>query len=702
MAPDPAYIQLNEDFTLSEALVYEDSPFAEYLASVGHEEALLPAEEVPPAPSHWDRLRNWLLVCWRRLAASPTEATKAGYMRASDTQLLDAYEQSLLASGLLADGPTFAAQRVTAPVTTMQSSLVARAGRHLPWLGALLSLAIAWAFSILVQSDGIKLMSSLWIAIPVAVVICWWLLMPMTSLLANWTTRQYVQHSLDELLYAMRAQDASIAKAIRTIQEIELVSRGYSITSVLPPISRIEQDHRARRAPSLRVQLLATFHEAAQDCATLLQTLGDWHATVDASVGVPMAEEVSAAHRMVKSLEYDSLDLSATESDDRLGLLALKQAANTAHAIRRACLTQSYELLHAHATRANQSTVARARMGVAGGQLGALWEDAAHRAMLRSKRVDMTLEREQRALTDPREHSTSASDDSAADRRLPILQRMSLLQQHLRMMQTRLALARDDMIHAPLLPENGDAECTAGDALLESLARLDAIGTDIDALKENWQQTRALLQQLLHPGNDNVPTSVADASSPNHAPISIGNETESSELIAFDWSAPAVLEPVGEETLYEGVASQRTDSGGNKLTREERIALQRERRKKEAQERQEAKTATSMVSELKSVLTQRKGHRPDPADTPTVTKTEEDEAFAVSESVWTPRSRPTAGQGQMLSELRHAIDLRVVKEDANVACIANDSDDDGNSPEDHGESNPRDDNVVSNAERSAT
>lgn len=51
-------------------------------------------------------------------------------------------------------------------------------------------------------------------------------------------------------------------KALLTIQEIELVSRGYRLSTPLSPISRIEQKSKTKRCSQLRIQLAKLLRRA--------------------------------------------------------------------------------------------------------------------------------------------------------------------------------------------------------------------------------------------------------------------------------------------------------------------------------------------------------------------------------------------------------------------------------------------------------
>ncbi|KAG0341909.1 hypothetical protein BG004_005861 [Podila humilis] len=70
------------------------------------------------------------------------------------------------------------------------------------------------------------------------------------------TTQNQALRSLQLLVNQCQALDAKVNRAIMVIQEIELVSRGYRLSTPLAPISRIEQASKTRRCNLVRAQLV--------------------------------------------------------------------------------------------------------------------------------------------------------------------------------------------------------------------------------------------------------------------------------------------------------------------------------------------------------------------------------------------------------------------------------------------------------------
>ncbi|KAG0267790.1 hypothetical protein BGZ95_002774 [Linnemannia exigua] len=71
------------------------------------------------------------------------------------------------------------------------------------------------------------------------------------------STQNQALRSLQLLVNECQSLDVKVNRAIMVIQEIELVSRGYRLSTPLAPISRIEQASKTRRCNMVRAQLVA-------------------------------------------------------------------------------------------------------------------------------------------------------------------------------------------------------------------------------------------------------------------------------------------------------------------------------------------------------------------------------------------------------------------------------------------------------------
>lgn len=122
--------------------------------------------------------------------------------------------------------------------------------------------------------------------------------------------------------------DSKVHRALITIQEIELVSRGYRLSMPLSPVSRIEQTSKARRCIALRSRLSSILRRAFIIYEEAIIDL----------VGHVDKNGVSRLYDMYNVRSVASL--SAVEHDDETSLEFLRALAQLMHTKRRECMMQ--------------------------------------------------------------------------------------------------------------------------------------------------------------------------------------------------------------------------------------------------------------------------------------------------------------------------------------------------------------------------
>jgi hypothetical protein len=161
------------------------------------------------------------------------------------------------------------------------------------------------------------------------------------------------------------------------------------------------------------------------------------------------------------------------------------------------------------------------------------------------------------------ESQTISNDIASNDGRRPVLQQIALLQQHLRVMQTKLMLSRNDVL---LLPQSNDVSSEEVTTQISNLqTRLHEMHTETQTFVQNLEQTQQLIQKLTSSSEDYLMGNPNATDTNNLMPVN--QETAcgdmiSTEEIEFDWYAPRVLEPIGDEELFEAVASQNIMENG--------------------------------------------------------------------------------------------------------------------------------------------
>jgi hypothetical protein len=231
-----------------EALIYNDSPLAEYLEGSG-----LPEEQKEPqaslvhdsptfAPRGLPKLRARLRNI-RQNASSVTDS--------SNEQFLERFHYVIVASQLLSDEPKAGRQIQQDTVsTTSQFSIKAAS------VTAGISYSIAWLLHLLRRKySSERPLANSWADLLVYTLVC---IGGCTILL--WQARrqylrfvrEYAGSGLAQAVSQANNFDGVASEALRFIQEVEIVSRGYEISQPLPPVSRLEDNSSLIRCRELR------------------------------------------------------------------------------------------------------------------------------------------------------------------------------------------------------------------------------------------------------------------------------------------------------------------------------------------------------------------------------------------------------------------------------------------------------------------
>ncbi|KAI7871861.1 Mysoin-binding motif of peroxisomes-domain-containing protein [Spinellus fusiger] len=154
---------------------------------------------------------------------------------------------------------------------------------------------------------------------------------------------------LQTLVEECHRLDTRIHRAINTIQEVELVSRGYRLSTPLSPISRIEQTSKSRHCMALRQRLVGLLRKAFMVYEEAIMDLSDL-------VNKPV---VARFYDMYNVRSIASLSaVSHRESEESLlSLEYIRELAQLMHAKRRECMihflslssaTEAHDSLHRH------------------------------------------------------------------------------------------------------------------------------------------------------------------------------------------------------------------------------------------------------------------------------------------------------------------------------------------------------------------
>ncbi|KIW76660.1 hypothetical protein Z517_09104 [Fonsecaea pedrosoi CBS 271.37] len=238
-----------------EALIYNDSPIAEYL-----EGDAIPFEATEPsspvscaqrtyAPRGLPKLREQLRTI-RQTAAYVTDV--------ANEQFLERFRYVIVASQLLADEPKPRRQPLQNEQPFAPHSLSLRGA----CITAGISFSVAWSLHLLQRGyPTSQSHHSTWSEICVYSLS----LLGVCLVLLYFGRRQYLEFlrqcaglTLGNLVTNSHNYDSSAVEALRFIQEVEIVSRGYEISQPLPPISRLEDKNSLSRCRDLRATLGVT------------------------------------------------------------------------------------------------------------------------------------------------------------------------------------------------------------------------------------------------------------------------------------------------------------------------------------------------------------------------------------------------------------------------------------------------------------
>lgn len=262
-----------------EAVVFQDSPLAEYLEGEGgHDSEWVDAEDkgnvdsASSSPSFAPRGKPTARLKFRQRLPTPlrlhipqssaiaaihntcSRAVNSRLGRVDNAKFLEQFRYIIVASHLLSETSYLGSSRdVPLPLPDApQVGAFTLAGAAAT---ATLAFAIAWLIHL--TRGGVAKGRTLVFFGTLAV---------LGLVTYAYVRRQWLQYVRQQALaetseFVAKSQefDAVATAALNLIQEVELVSRGYRLSTPLPPISRIEDRHQTRRCGRLRKALRLCF-----------------------------------------------------------------------------------------------------------------------------------------------------------------------------------------------------------------------------------------------------------------------------------------------------------------------------------------------------------------------------------------------------------------------------------------------------------
>ncbi|KAJ2900288.1 hypothetical protein MKZ38_002506 [Zalerion maritima] len=601
-----------------DTVIFDQTPLAEYLRDEGEEghQNWVSADTPPdtasersesPCPSFAPRGRPILRGSFRnrlptRLqihvppAANPalttlhdtySKAVNARMDPADSSKFLEQFRYTIVASQLLRSDAVVGQQ--SAP-NSAPGNLQHKPGLDTPLstTGVLLAVAsaciIAW-FSSWVYQGGISALSrkrTSVIFVFFGVIV---------FLLVAHAKRQRLRHLRDQALTELSAFvstsqdfDSATGAAIALIQEVEVVSRGYRLSTPLPPISRLDDNGQSRRCVRLRKALRTCF----ADVIPKYQQAG--------AVTKGFAEQLDLEKYYdiyeITDLDISDADqpLSEADEEDAESLRILRISQARFHTIRKTLLCA----LLAYETTGDESDYLRWSTTVEGLRMLTQVTKEAYtrvRRILSEEEMFQVPPTPKMPLTPGREKWRSQ------------LRNINSLSTGIRGLQAKLHLLREESDRT--LNEADTGVSQLGSNLM---SQYDSIGVDLKALMQAWEDGKTALASGIDRHEKRV-SSMSAIMSPASSLSGLTTVEEGGALEALktlngespstmDFGSPS--EPDTEQ-VFEAVALPR-QRPRSMFTREERITKMREERSRKETARQTIEANQGMLRELEMVI----------------------------------------------------------------------------------------------------
>ncbi|KGO75397.1 Proliferating cell nuclear antigen, PCNA [Penicillium italicum] len=595
-----------------ESIVYENSPLAEYLEGEGGNEESWPVEEnqsddddtgssnfAPRGVSKFqNRVRNKLPKPLNlrgtpqgeligKLYDAYSSTLNVRLARSDNERFLEQFGYVIVASQLLnehsAPSYTSAADVLSAKQPSALPSLSTTFGIQGAIVTAATSFSIAWLLHWSRSRAGsglsLKKVGALLILLPAVGVFFY--------AFAKRQWLKYLRHQAVEAAgtFIGNAQgfDSAASASVVFIQEVELVSRGYRISTPLPPISRLEDLAQTRRCLRLRRAVSECFYSMLE---RYIQSQNTLRPLTDES---DLAKYYDIYDIGLEELEAVEASLLQRTNEDQYSLRALRDLFGKLYSVRKSVLC----CLLALGADGGGSDIARWSAAV---------EEMRELATVTgTSMLKMTaiLNEEDRDTIPP---SPLPSASPSKDHRRAQFRRLSSLSQGVRTLHAKMHIASEES-HANL--ERADPD--EFEATL--LAQYDSVGSDLRALLQEWEDGKAAL------ANQHDRLSVGDRSRPPSTfllPMSPtpslggstaveGSPTDALKALTGE-GRPDLTQTYDDEEIFEAVVLPASRNKRVSLTRDERLARVREDRARQAIAREKVDASNNMLKELEMVV----------------------------------------------------------------------------------------------------
>ncbi|CAG8456060.1 7090_t:CDS:2 [Ambispora gerdemannii] len=563
---------------MPESIIYEDTPFAQYLAEIGSEEEVVKQPEPKGFESeehatekHKTAFREKLLSTSYETITYLKETLSTALPLREENQFEERFKYILCTSHLLNEAPSIHFYDSRRPIVTD----ITEAGQYFGGLTrrnfeillstfvTLVSVFLAWVLQA-DSKDSTGRLVRLPIALITPIIASFWLYRHMRRK-AMKTLHDSALHLVQVLVYNCQTFDLKVNKALIMIQEIELVSRGYRLSMPLSPITRIEQSSKTRRCIALRDTLHAILREAFMGYRRAIMTIQPEISQASLNIMYNM-------YNIPSSVKED--DWNMDDVEDPTSLENLRLCFQKMHSKRRECLCHLLALDVMTSGRDSDRRDYEQHWAAVNEHINELGSITGH--YLDTVIASSTNEPLD-ALPPPNQDILSRLTHFAPDKRLrAYLHKLASIEQYVRGIQAKVYLCNEDA--RKYYETEGFVDPKESELLMN---QYNSLAQDFSFMAQEWQEGKQALTKLIQEPEDPDTPAVnrrsLEVDMSNQEQESTENDENSSERTLIDWQQ--IDEPLDvPEQYFEAIAEPEAKQT---LTREERIAIQKAKKAEE-------------------------------------------------------------------------------------------------------------------------
>ncbi|KAI8378547.1 Mysoin-binding motif of peroxisomes-domain-containing protein [Blakeslea trispora] len=567
---------------MTEFVVYEDSPLAEYLESVDQAETTVKPTP-PPLSLHANNSKQLdggrldISKIWRNSLFHDTFSISLS--RAEESAFEEKFKYLIVTSPLLSEVLSVHKNKQINELP-FQSSRTTKLGVTTNLFATLAILFGAEKYLIRSKLPAISLLfsssASLFLLVKYRRRAC---------------IRQQYQTALSKLqIFTEHSDtfDTKIHRVLITIQEIELVSRGFRLSTPLPPISRIDQNGKQRKCIQLRNALASILRRAFIVYEEGIVDLMD-------SVNKRNLTTLYDMYNVHSIASLSAVDYSADGEEPSLE--QLKKLAQVMHLKRRECMVQ---LLALDAITREHDAVRydyRSAWKNINEVLGKLVDETSQFVKELGENLDAEFYKPINSFD-----KGSLSSKIEDTRLKKFVHRLSSLEQQLRTMEAKIYLCSEDVRQLNAAPMSQDS---TKERLLNEYS---SVQKGLEEMVLEWQSGKEILEAFLNPPTLEQQKALPKEAEPAESSVPIEESEGKGMLLDSEDIADILNLPVASKaSVFEAIAGVVEKNGKERSikTRQERIEEMKQRRAKETEEKASRLDSQIMVHELKNVLDRR-------------------------------------------------------------------------------------------------